>query len=134
MILLTLIFNINKIREDKMKKSLAKSGLVVVALLALVCMVSISYAAEYHGLCSKCNHNWVSTSKPTKCPNCGNTGITYSKSTSENTVDKEKLVAVDNNIVLASNCIEKGLQCTLNGTSCCAPYSCKGKFPNTYCK
>jgi hypothetical protein len=61
---------------------------------------------------------------------------------SENTTDCTKgylsavgdSVAGDNNIVLASNCIEKGLQCTLNGTPCCAPYSCKGKFPITYCK
>ncbi|MCX5804625.1 MAG: hypothetical protein NT010_00970 [Proteobacteria bacterium] len=32
-----------------------------------------------------------------------------------------------------SGCIEKGLTCVLNGTPCCAPYSCSGKFPNTYC-
>jgi hypothetical protein len=32
-----------------------------------------------------------------------------------------------------SGCIEKNRACVLNGTSCCAPYSCKGKFPNTYC-
>lgn len=142
MILLTSTFNINNIMEDKMKKSLAKSALVLVALLTLLCMVSISYAAEYRGLCTKCNHNWVSTSKPTKCPKCGNIAITYNKITSENTTDCTKgdlSAAVDsgagnNNILLAANCIEKGLQCTLNGTACCSPYSCKGKFPNTYCK
>lgn len=44
------------------------------------------------------------------------------------------LVTSNINIVLAANCIEKGLQCTLNGTPCCSPYECKGKFPNTYCK
>ena len=117
-----------------MKKSLAKRALVLATLIAVVFMFSISYAAEYNGLCTKCNHNWVSTSKPTKCPNCGNTGITYSKSTSENTVNKEKLVAGDTNIVLAANCIEQGLICVLNGTPCCAPYECKGNFPNTTCK
>lgn len=33
-----------------------------------------------------------------------------------------------------ASCIEKGLTCILNGTPCCAPYECKGKFPNTYCQ
>jgi predicted RNA-binding Zn-ribbon protein involved in translation (DUF1610 family) len=142
MILLTLTFNINKIREDKMKKSLTKSALVMATLIAVVCMFSIAYAAEYNGLCTKCNYNWVSTSVPTKCPNCGNTGITYSKTTSENTTDCTKgylsaandFVAGDKNIVLAANCIEGGLTCVLTGTPCCAPYECKGKFPNTTCK
>ena len=32
-----------------------------------------------------------------------------------------------------SGCIEKNRTCVLNGTPCCAPYSCTGKFPNTYC-
>jgi hypothetical protein len=32
-----------------------------------------------------------------------------------------------------SGCIEKDRACVLNGTPCCAPYSCEGKFPNTYC-
>jgi hypothetical protein len=94
----------------------------------------IAKAKSYNCLCTQCNHNWVSTSKPTKCPNCGNIGITYTESTSENTVNKEELVAVNTNIILGANCIEKGLQCTLNGTPCCAPYECKGKFPNTYCQ
>jgi hypothetical protein len=61
---------------------------------------------------------------------------------SENTGDSTEgylpvagdLVAWDINIVLGDNCIEQGLQCTLNGTPCCAPYNCKGKFPNTYCQ
>lgn len=35
---------------------------------------------------------------------------------------------------LGASCIEEGLQCTLHGTPCCAPYNCKGKFPNTYCQ
>ena len=38
------------------------------------------------------------------------------------------------NTVVANSCIEKGLICILNGTPCCSPYKCKGKFPNTYCK
>ena len=33
-----------------------------------------------------------------------------------------------------SGCIEKNRACVLNGTPCCAPYSCEGKFPNTYCR
>ncbi|MDP2158280.1 MAG: hypothetical protein Q8K68_11295 [Nitrospirota bacterium] len=32
-----------------------------------------------------------------------------------------------------SGCIEKDHACVLNGTPCCATYSCIGKFPNTYC-
>ena len=44
------------------------------------------------------------------------------------------ILALNINTVLGASCIEKDLQCTLNGTPCCAPYSCKGKFPNTYCK
>jgi hypothetical protein len=44
------------------------------------------------------------------------------------------IVAGDHNIVLAANCIEQGLTCVLNGTPCCSPYECKGKFPNTYCQ
>lgn len=35
---------------------------------------------------------------------------------------------------VGANCIEKDLQCTLHGTPCCAPYTCQGKFPNTYCQ
>lgn len=38
------------------------------------------------------------------------------------------------NTVEAASCIEQGLTCVLNGTPCCAPYECKGKFPNTYCQ
>ena len=40
----------------------------------------------------------------------------------------------NNNILLADSCINQGYACVLNGTPCCAPYSCKGKFPNTYCQ
>lgn len=44
------------------------------------------------------------------------------------------MVARDDSIILAANCIEKGLTCILHGTPCCAPSECKGKFPNTYCQ
>ena len=125
-----------------MKKALAKRSLVLVALMAVVFMFSIAYAASYNGLCSKCGHEWTSASVPTKCPKCGNTGITYNKTSSVNTTDGSKtplcaannFVAGDKNIILAASCIEKGLQCTLNGTPYCGPYECKGKFPNTYCQ
>jgi hypothetical protein len=90
-------------------------------------------AKTYTCLCTKCNYSWVSTSPPTKCPNCGNVGITYSENSSEN-MNKEEFVALNTDIVLSFDCIEQGLQCTLNGTPCCAPYNCKGKFPNTYCQ
>lgn len=33
-----------------------------------------------------------------------------------------------------SSCIDQGLMCVLNGTPCCSPYECKGKFPNTTCQ
>jgi hypothetical protein len=46
MILLTLTFNINKIREDNMKKSLAKRALVLATLIAVVFMFSIAYAED----------------------------------------------------------------------------------------
>lgn len=35
---------------------------------------------------------------------------------------------------IGGSCIEKDLTCVLNGTPCCSPYSCKGKFPNTTCR
>jgi hypothetical protein len=38
------------------------------------------------------------------------------------------------NTTPAASCIEEGLTCILNGTPCCAPYECKGKFPNTTCQ
>ena len=55
---------------------------------------------------------------------------------SENTSDCKQGNLVDggNHSVLASNCIEKDRTCILNGTPCCDPYECKGKFPNTYCQ
>jgi len=86
-----------------MKKSSIKSVLVLLTLIAVFCMFSISYAAEYNGLCTKCNHSWVSTSKPTSCPNCGNTGITYSEITSENTTDSKKVSSAANDSVAGQN-------------------------------
>jgi hypothetical protein len=32
------------------------------------------------------------------------------------------------------SCLPKGLSCVLDGTPCCAPYKCGGKFPNTTCQ
>jgi hypothetical protein len=61
---------------------------------------------------------------------------------SENTGDFNTgyLQVADNSVIRGGNltagasCIEQGLTCILNGTPCCAPYTCKGKFPNTYCQ
>jgi hypothetical protein len=38
------------------------------------------------------------------------------------------------NRVEGASCIDQGLTCILNGTPCCAPYECTGKFPNTTCQ
>lgn len=38
------------------------------------------------------------------------------------------------NTAPADSCIEQGQTCVLHGTACCAPYECKGKFPNTTCQ
>ena len=42
--------------------------------------------------------------------------------------------AVGDGPVQGASCIEQGLTCILHGTACCAPYECKGKFPNTTCQ
>ncbi|MBA4389930.1 MAG: hypothetical protein C0399_03230 [Syntrophus sp. (in: bacteria)] len=91
----------------------------------------------------------VDSAEGTKCVNNCLNGVSgcnkrceAKNKKSDNTTDCTKgylsatgdSVAGENNIVLASNCIEKGLTCVLNGTPCCSPYECKGKFPNTYCK
>lgn len=62
--------------------------------------------------------------------------IIYTESTSENTRNCPVvfMLAGENNIVLAANCIDQGLTCVLNGTPCCGIYECKGKFPNTTCQ
>lgn len=45
---------------------------------------------------------------------------------------RDGLVVMSN--AQGASCIEKGLTCILNGTPCCSPYECRGKFPNTYCQ
>jgi hypothetical protein len=40
----------------------------------------------------------------------------------------------DRGVVIGQNCIAHGQTCTLYGTPCCAPYSCRGRFPNTTCQ
>ena len=35
---------------------------------------------------------------------------------------------------VGQSCIGGGETCTLHGTPCCAPYTCKGRFPNTTCQ
>jgi Zn finger protein HypA/HybF involved in hydrogenase expression len=39
---------------------------------------------EYNCLCTKCGHDWTSSGKPTKCPNCGSKQITYSEGKEDN--------------------------------------------------
>ena len=84
-----------------MKNSMKKNYLVLVVLFFAACMFSIAHAAEYQALCTKCNYGWVSKSKPTKCPKCGNVGITYSEIISENTTDgkKDSSLANDTGVV-----------------------------------
>ncbi|MDD2335780.1 MAG: hypothetical protein PHD01_04295 [Geobacteraceae bacterium] len=59
---------------------------------------------------------------------------------SENTGNTDCMIAavfLENrgvNIVQGASCIDQGLTCVLHGTACCAPYECKGKFPNTTCQ
>ena len=36
--------------------------------------------------------------------------------------------------ILVQSCIAQGQICTLNGTPCCAPHRCGGRFPNTTCQ
>lgn len=38
---------------------------------------------EYNCLRTKCGHDWVSSGKPTKCPNCGLKQITYTEAKKE---------------------------------------------------
>ncbi len=42
--------------------------------------------------------------------------------------------ALPRHSALAQSCIGQGQTCTLNGTPCCAGYSCQGQFPNTTCQ
>jgi hypothetical protein len=34
---------------------------------------------------------------------------------------------------VGQSCIGGGETCTVHGTPCCPPYTCKGRFPNTTC-
>ncbi len=34
---------------------------------------------KYHGFCASCNNDWDQETRPTKCPNCGHTGIVISE-------------------------------------------------------
>ena len=81
--------------------------------------------AEINCVCAECGY---------KCGSGHATTCSSYQKPKAKTPITDDLVAEDNNIVLAANCIEKDLQCTLNGTPCCSPYECKGKFPNTTCK
>lgn len=62
-----------------------------------------------------------------KSENTGDCTVSYLSAANDS-------IARGNDIALAASCIEQGLTCILNGTPCCAPYQCKGKFPNTYCQ
>jgi hypothetical protein len=81
--------------------------------------------AEINCVCAECGKK-CGTGHETWCSS-------YQKPKADTPIIND-LAAGDTNIVVGDNCIEKGLQCTLNGTPCCAPYECKGKFPNTYCQ
>ena len=81
--------------------------------------------AEINCVCAECGY---------KCGSGHATTCSSYQKPKAKTPITDDLEAENANIVLAANCIEKDLQCTLNGTPCCAPYECKGKFPNTYCQ
>jgi len=44
------------------------------------------------------------------------------------------ILALGTNTTFGQGCIECGQTCVLGGTPCCAPCTCKGKFPNTTCQ
>jgi hypothetical protein len=100
-----------------------RNGFVLAVFTILALTYSFAFAdceAECNGpfqtCLNICRHTTKEDSK--EASNCVNSGF----------------VAGGTNIAMAASCIEKGLQCTLNGTPCCSPYDCKGKFPNTYCQ
>jgi hypothetical protein len=138
-------------------KKMKKIGLALVVLTVLSLSSSFALAdceSECNGPFQTCLNICRQTTKEDskEASNCVNSclnGVSgcnrrceANKKKSENTIDCAKgylsaaggFVAEGTNIAMAASCIEKGLQCTLNGTSCCAPYDCKGKFPNTYCQ
>ena len=53
-------------------------------------------------------------------------------------VDPEPIIndilALGPKTTFGQGCIECGQTCVLGGTPCCAPCTCKGKFPNTTCQ
>lgn len=38
---------------------------------------SVDSEQGYNCLCTSCNHSWVSSSRPTKCPNCDSKQVVY---------------------------------------------------------
>ncbi len=140
-----------------MKKSLARKALVLATLLSVVCMSGISLAEndsksrpvkEKGPALLQLENAAGKKIEDVKVPEVPKpTPVPAPKPSSS--LEGNKFAGVQsaaffpaagesatrgNNIVLCSNCIEKGLTCILNGTPCCAPYECKGKFPNTSCK
>jgi hypothetical protein len=81
-------------------------------------------ADDYNCVCAECNR---------KC------GTGHEKWCSYNPKPKSKeaqrcLLAASPISPFITACIEKNQICVLNGTPCCEGLTCKGKFPNTYCK
>jgi hypothetical protein len=78
-----------KTKEQIMKKMVRVivTGFGVIGMVALTGYMSggvamahevmemVAHKTEYHGLCSKCGNEWTSSTKPSKCPSCGNVGI-----------------------------------------------------------
>jgi|GEM_PF-2230253 len=81
---------------DKGKKSEIEGTLNPLQVL------SFSVAKTYNGLCPKCNDNWTSTTKPTKCPNCGHEGIVINEK-SENIGNEEILLTSQNCVCAGCN-------------------------------
>ena len=46
--------------------------------------VVITASKEYNCLCTKCGNSWTSSGKPSRCPQCKNTGINYSEAKTNN--------------------------------------------------
>lgn len=97
-----------------------KIGLVICVFTILALLSGVALAGQNQNVAAATAGKSVSTA-----PEAGN---------KMNSCTANDSAIGNNNILLAASCIEKDLQCTLNGTPCCVPYECKGKFPNTYCK
>lgn len=134
-----------------------KGGLVLVVLMVLALLSGVALAdceSECNGPFQTCLNICRQTTKEdspeaAKCVNNCLRGVSgcqkrceaqEKKSENNGNLKKDCLLAAadytarDKNITYGASCIEGGLQCTLNGTPCCAPYECKGKFPNTTCQ